>query len=88
MENVPAIVRKYGGNYLAISKPLPNAVEVVEGTAPSPQSTVIFAFPSMEAIKNFIDGPEYAPYKKARMAATESNFFAFENDENAPQFFL
>jgi len=88
MENVPLIIRKYGGRYLAIAKGGSNAVEVVEGTASAPHSIVIFTFPSMDAIKSFVDGPEYAPYKKASMAATESNFFAFENDDNAPQFFL
>jgi hypothetical protein len=40
----------------------------------------------MDAVRSFVEAPEYAPYKKARIAATESNLFAFENDDNAPQF--
>ena len=83
---VPPIVQSYGGKYLAVSKGLPNAVEVLEGTAPAPQGIVVFTFTCMDAIKRFLGAPEYAPYKTARIAATESNFFAFENDDHAPQF--
>ena len=83
---VPPIVHSYDGKYLAVSKSLPNAVEVVEGTAPAPHGIVVFTFPSMDAVKRFLEAPEYAPYRKARIAATESNFFAFENDDHAPQF--
>ena len=83
---VPPIVHSYDGKYLAVSKGLPNAVEVVEGTAQPPQGIVVFEFSSMGAIKRFLEAPEYAPYKKSRVEATESNFFAFENDDHAPQF--
>ena len=83
---VPPIVHSYQGKYLAVSESVPKAVEVMEGTAPAPQGIVVFTFPSMDAIRRFLAAPEYAPYKKARIAATESTFFAFENDEHAPQF--
>ena len=83
---VPPIVHSHGGKYLAVSKSIPSAVEVVEGTAPAPQGVAVFLFPSMDAIKHFLVAPEYAPYKKARVASTESNFFAFENHDCAPQF--
>jgi len=83
---VPPIVRSHGGNFLGVTKTIPNAVELVEGTAQVPQGMVIFTFPSMDAVKAFLADPEYAPYRKARIAATESNFFAFENDDDAPQF--
>lgn len=86
LANVPAIVRSHGGKYLAISKVEPKPVEVVEGTAPAPDAMVVFVFPSMETIKSFVNSPEYAPFRKARNEGTESAFFAFENDDNAPQF--
>ena len=86
MVKVPPIVHSHGGKYLAVAKGVPNAVELVEGDAPAPNNIVIFTFPSIEAVKSFLEDPEYAPYKKARIAGTESIFFAFENDENAPQF--
>ena len=83
--NVPPIVRKHGGRYLAVPKLIPNAVEIVEGSASAPGGIVLFSFPSMAAIRSFLDDPNYAPYRRARIAATESSFFAFENDDNAPQ---
>jgi uncharacterized protein (DUF1330 family) len=83
---VPPIAHSHGGKFLAVAKGIPNAVELVEGTAPAPQGIAIITFPSMDAVKSFLGAPEYAPYKEARIAATESNFFAFENDDNAPQF--
>ena len=83
---VPPIVRSHGGKFLGITKNLPNAVELVEGTVPPPDGFTIITFPSMEAIKAFMADPVYAPYKKARSEGTESNFWAFENDDDAPQF--
>lgn len=83
--HVPQIIRSHGGKYLALPKYRPNAVELVEGTAPAPGTVVVFTFPSMQAIKAFLDSPEYAPYKAARMAETDSTFYAFENDDDAPQ---
>jgi uncharacterized protein (DUF1330 family) len=82
---VPAMVRDHGGEFLAVSKFAPDAIERLEGAAPIPQSIVVFRFPSMDAIKGFLNSPEYGPYKDARIAATESNFFAFEHDPAAPQ---
>ena len=84
--NVPPIVRSHDGKFMAVSKLMPDAVEVVEGTESPPGGIVLFSFPSMDAIKSFLEDPEYAPYRKARIAATESDFFSFENDDEAPQF--
>jgi uncharacterized protein (DUF1330 family) len=84
-KNVPRIIHSHGGRYLAISHNVPNAVEVVEGDGPAPTFIVLFTFPSVNAIKGFLDAPEYAPYKQARVAGTDSVFYAFENDDNAPQ---
>lgn len=78
LAKVPEIVHHHGGKYLGVSKGVPNAVELVEGTAPVPQAMAILTFPSTDAIKSFLESPEYAPYKKARHTATESNFFVFE----------
>lgn len=86
LANVPAIVRCHGGTFLAVSKGVPHAIEVVEGTARAPQSIAIITFGTMDAVKGFLHAPEYAPYKNARNAATKSEFFAFENDDDAPQF--
>jgi uncharacterized protein (DUF1330 family) len=81
---VPPIVRRHGGEFVAVAKP--GAIERLEGDAPVPQSIVVFRFPSMAAIKGFLDSPEYGPFKDMRIAATDTHFFAFENDADAPHF--
>jgi hypothetical protein len=43
-------------------------------------------FLSMGNVKGFLESADYAPYRAARTAASESNFFAFENEPDAPQF--
>ena len=82
---VPPIVRSHGGEFMAVSKNVPNAVELVEGTVPPPHGFTIISFPSLNAVKAFLADPLYAPYKKARSEGTESNFWAFESNEDAPQ---
>jgi len=84
-KNVPRIIHSHGGRYLALPHNVPNAVEIVEGNGPAPALIVLFTFPSVSAVKDFLDSPEYAPYKQARIAQTDSVFYAFENDDNAPQ---
>lgn len=84
--HVPTIVRRHCGEFLGVSKSVPNAVECVEGSAAPPDGIVVFRFPSMGDLKRFLESPDYAPYRAARIAGTDSNFFAFENDPDAPQF--
>jgi len=84
--NVPPIVRSHGGKFVGVTKNIPHAVELVEGTVPPPDGYAIMTFPSMDALKAFLADPVYAPYKKARIEGTESNFWAFENYDEAPQF--
>jgi uncharacterized protein (DUF1330 family) len=84
--NVPAIALRYGGEFVGISKAVPGAVECVEGSATPPGGMVVFRFPSMADLKGFLASPDYGPYQTARIAATESTFFAFENDPDAPQY--
>ena len=84
--HVPALVRRHGGEYLAVPKGEPGAVELLEGDAPVPQTIVLISFPSIEASKAFLADPEYAPFKAARVRASDSTIFGFENDPTAPQF--
>lgn len=84
LARVPPIVRRHGGEFLAVAKP--GEIEHLEGAAPTPQSIVVFKFPSMDAIKGFLESSEYGPYKDARIAGTDTNFFAFQHDPDAPQF--
>lgn len=72
--NVPILVRRYGGEYLARSK----AVERFEGAGAAPDQIVILTFPSLAAIRSFMACPEYAPYRDARIAATQTEILALE----------
>ena len=83
--NVAAIIRRHGGDYVAISKPPPGTIERLEGSGPIPAAIVLFRFASVVAAKAFVDSPEYAPFRKARQGGADSDFFVFENDESAPQ---
>jgi uncharacterized protein (DUF1330 family) len=83
--HVPALVRSHGGEYLAISRPPPDTIESVEGSGPIPAAIVLFRFPSVAAAKAFMHSPQYAPFRSARQAAADSDFFVFENDDRAPQ---
>ena len=85
-EHAPSIIRKYGGEYLAISRNPPDAVERLEGSGPVPLAMLIFKFPSAAAARSFLESPEYAPHRKARRAGSDADFFVFENFDEAPQF--
>jgi uncharacterized protein (DUF1330 family) len=74
LANVPDMVRRHGGEYLARSK----AVELMEGGGSAPDQVVILTFPSLDAIRTFMASPEYAPYRDARIAATLSEIVALE----------
>lgn len=83
---VPLIVRRHGGTYIGVSKSPPDAIELVEGVMSPPDVFAILAFPSADAAKAFLADPEYAACRAKRRAGTESNFWLFENNDEAPQF--
>ena len=72
LANVPDMVRAHGGEYVARS----SAVERIEGEGGLPDQVVILSFPSLDAIRTFMAQPEYAPYRDARIAATNSDILA------------
>jgi uncharacterized protein (DUF1330 family) len=69
---VPALVRRHGGEMICRS------TEFVryEGEGHAPDYVVVVKFPSMAAIDAFMNDPDYAPYKNARIACTISDIFA------------
>lgn len=84
--NVGSIVRNHGGRFVAVS-PYPDArVETVEGSSVAPTAMVIHVYPSMDDLKAFLEDPVYAPFKQARIDGTISELWAFENNDQAPQF--
>ena len=67
-ENVPAIVSKYGGEYLVRS----GEFEVLEGDW-QPVRLILFRFPDRESVKALFSDPEYAPYKTLRHKIAKTN---------------
>lgn len=72
----PAIAAKFGGVYVARG----GAVEVLEGDW-KPQRTVMIRFPSMQALKDWYESPEYAAIKPIRERATRTRLVAVEGVE-------
>ncbi len=72
--NVPAIIRKYGGDYLAVSSRL----QKFEGEGPIPNQVALFTFPSLDAIDKFMNSDEYKPYKELRLAQSSAEIVGFE----------
>jgi uncharacterized protein (DUF1330 family) len=70
---VPTILRKYGGEYLAVSK----TISRKEGERVVPDQIALFTFPSLEKIDEFLTCEEYEPYKDARIAGSSADIFAF-----------
>lgn len=67
------IIRKHGGEYLAVSDtPL-----VLEGDWPA-HRIVLIRFPDIKSIHEFLNDPEYAPWKALRLRVAEGNMIAFE----------
>lgn len=72
--NVPAIIRKFGGEYFAVSK----AVTQFEGNDRAPDQVAIFTFPSVDQMDAFYNCDEYEPYKQARLAQSSATILGFE----------
>lgn len=77
VRNVPAIVRRFGGEYLAVT----DSPQVIEG-AWEPHRLVLVRFPDMKKANAFLRSPEYAPWKELRQRATTSEMVAFEGRSN------
>jgi uncharacterized protein (DUF1330 family) len=74
LANVPTILRRYGGEYLDRG----TNILRFEGDATIPDHVTILTFPSLYAIKQFMNSDDYAPFRDARIAETESDILAFE----------
>lgn len=74
LANVPAILRRYGGEYLDRG----TKVERFEGGGTTPDHVTILTFPSLDAIKDFMNSPDYVPFRDARIAGAASDILAFE----------
>jgi len=71
---VPAIVKKYGGEYVLVA---PGA-ELLEGNLEGYTSMAISKWPSKEAVHNFWNSEDYAKVKKLREGLGECEVFVVE----------
>ena len=70
---VGPVVQRYGGRFLVRA----GAIHPVEGDLGFDRC-VVLEFPSMEALRGFYDGPEYAPLLAMRIASTHSRVMFVE----------
>jgi len=73
VRNVPPMVRRFGGEYLALS----DTPQVIEGDW-RPHRLVLVRFPDMSTAQAFLKDPEYKPWKELRQRVTHSEMVAFE----------
>ena len=72
----PAIVRKFGGRYIARG----GAVKVLEGDW-QPRRAIVIEFPDMAAVDAFSDSPEYTNLRKIRHQSADSRLVVMETLE-------
>jgi uncharacterized protein (DUF1330 family) len=72
VEQVPPLVERYGGRYIARGP-----ATVLEGEH-QPMTLVLLEFPTMEQLQALYDSDEYAPLKALRQRGTSCNFLAVE----------
>ncbi|MBZ5607889.1 MAG: DUF1330 domain-containing protein [Acidobacteriia bacterium] len=70
---VPALIRKHGGEYLARG----GKCEVLEGDW-RPNRLVLFRFPSLKSIQALDADPEYQPLKNLRQSVAYTESVAVE----------
>ncbi len=70
---VPALSRKYGGEYLVRG----GNYQVLEGEW-SPGRLVVSRFPDKESVEAFFNDPEYQPLKQLRHRIAKSNIIVVE----------
>jgi len=71
---VPAILRSYGGEYIAVSK----SVRRLEGAGDLPDIIALFSFPSLASIEEFMSSDEYRPLRKLRQGNADADILIFE----------
>jgi len=72
--SVPAILRGYGGEYLAVSK----SVRRLEGAGNLPEIIALFSFPSLAKIEEFMSSDEYRPFRDLRQRNADADILIFE----------
>ena len=72
--HVPGILRKYGGEYVGVSK----RIKQLEGIMPIPDGIAILRFPSAARIEEFMACEEYRPYRELRQGSSAADILIFD----------
>ncbi len=73
------IVAGHGGKYLSRSA----SIEQLEGESQDATLIALIEFPSADALKAFVNDPEYAPFAKARQDGSDSRFRMIDDTDVA-----
>ncbi len=73
------IVARHGGKYLSRSA----SIEQLEGESQDTTLIALIEFPSADALKAFVNDPEYAPFAKARQDGSDSRFRMIDDTDVA-----
>jgi uncharacterized protein (DUF1330 family) len=77
VQNVTAIVERWGGRYLARTP----KVEKVEGQRKPSGIVVIVERPSKEVATAFYESEEYRPYRQKRLAGAKNEFLLVAGED-------
>ncbi|MCY0146704.1 DUF1330 domain-containing protein [Hoeflea sp. G2-23] len=77
--NVHRLVEKHGGKYLSRS----GNIETLEGADKDSTLIALLEFPNRQAVDDFAQDPDYAPYGRARQAGSVSNFHLIDDTDIA-----
>lgn len=77
--NVHKLVEKHGGKYLSRS----GNITALEGEQRDSTLIALLQFPSAEALRDFVNDPEYEPYARSRQAGSASRFFWIDDTDIA-----
>jgi uncharacterized protein (DUF1330 family) len=70
VDNVTAMVERYGGRYLART----SRIRKMEGQRTPPQVVVLIEWPSQELADEFYESEEYRPYREGRIQGAKNEF--------------
>ncbi len=75
--NVHDIVHHHGGKYLSRS----GNITTIEGEGLETTVLALIQFPSMEAVRAFVNDPTYAKYRQARQSGSISRFHVIDDTD-------
>lgn len=73
------IAAKHGGKYLSRS----GNIETIEGQGLDTTLIALIQFPTREALNDFVQDPDYAPFARARQEGSISRFHVIDDSDLA-----